>query len=332
MHQPMILRSDGLQLSARLYFPSHCSPTASLCICHGIPAVPFNPADEGYSALAQRFADDGFLTLLFNFRGAGLSEGDFDIAGWTRDLDRAVEYLSAHPAADPSRIFVMGFSGGAAAAICVAARSASVRGVVSCASPATFDDLFAGPAIESAIAQWRKIGIIRDPTFPRDRVAWEHGFLDVEPMQHVAHVAPRPLLIIHGDADEVVPAAHASRLYAAAGEPKELAIIPGGAHRLRVNESAMALLALRGCAAQDDAERLRQASAVLRAAVEAESHLDQPRFEAFDHQPCALIATAAVKASARECHSRPSCRPSLFESAWTWLEVLVDEDNGHIQP
>ena len=59
-------------------------------------------------------------------------------------------------------------------------------------------------------------------------------------------------------------------------------------------ESAMALLALRGCAAQDDAERLRQASAVLRAAVEAEAHLDQPRFEAFDHQPSGLIATASA--------------------------------------
>ena len=59
-------------------------------------------------------------------------------------------------------------------------------------------------------------------------------------------------------------------------------------------ESAMALLALRGCAEQDDAERLRQATAVLRASVEAESHLDQPRFEAFDHQPCALIATASA--------------------------------------
>lgn len=58
-------------------------------------------------------------------------------------------------------------------------------------------------------------------------------------------------------------------------------------------ESAIALLALRGCAAQDDAERLRQSTAVLRAAVEAESHLDQPRFEAFDHQPCALIAIAS---------------------------------------
>ncbi|TXH62102.1 MAG: BREX system serine/threonine kinase PglW, partial [Burkholderiaceae bacterium] len=59
-------------------------------------------------------------------------------------------------------------------------------------------------------------------------------------------------------------------------------------------ESAMALLALRGCAAQDDAERLRQASAVLRAAVEAEAHLGEPRFEAFDHPPCALIATASA--------------------------------------
>ena len=59
-------------------------------------------------------------------------------------------------------------------------------------------------------------------------------------------------------------------------------------------EGAMALLALRGCAAQDDVERLRQATAVLRAAVEAEAHLDQPRFEAFDHQPSMLIASASA--------------------------------------
>lgn len=63
---------------------------------------------------------------------------------------------------------------------------------------------------------------------------------------------------------------------------------------MSVHEAALALLSLRGCAEQDDAERLRQASAVLRAAIEAESHLDQPRFEAFDHTPVTLIATAAA--------------------------------------
>lgn len=63
---------------------------------------------------------------------------------------------------------------------------------------------------------------------------------------------------------------------------------------MSVHEAALALLSLRGCAEQDDAERLRQASAVLRAAIEAESHLDQPRFEAFDQAPVTLIATAAT--------------------------------------
>jgi serine/threonine protein kinase len=63
---------------------------------------------------------------------------------------------------------------------------------------------------------------------------------------------------------------------------------------MSASESAMALLALRGCAAQADDERLRQATAVLRAAIEAEAHLDQPRFEAFDHQPSMLIATASA--------------------------------------
>ena len=61
---------------------------------------------------------------------------------------------------------------------------------------------------------------------------------------------------------------------------------------MSAREGALALLALRGCASQDDAERLRQATAVLRGAVEAEAHLDQPRFEAYDHQPHMLIASA----------------------------------------
>jgi serine/threonine protein kinase len=62
---------------------------------------------------------------------------------------------------------------------------------------------------------------------------------------------------------------------------------------MSAREGALALLVLRGCASQVDAERLRQATAVLRGAVEAEAHLDQPRFEAYDHQPHLLIASAA---------------------------------------
>ncbi len=243
--QPVGFTSDGLRLAGRLFLPDGPPQAPGLCICHGIPAVPFNPSDEGYAVLARRFAGEGFVTLIFNFRGAGLSEGNFDMAGWTRDLERAIEYLSLHPRLARDRIFLMGFSGGAAAAICVASQNEGVRGIVSCASPAVFDELFADSALDGALAHWRDIGIIRDASFPRDRSAWEQGFREVEPASHVSRIAPRPLLILHGDADEVVPAAHASRLYDAAAEPKELAIIPEGRHRLRVDERAMDLAANR---------------------------------------------------------------------------------------
>lgn len=65
-------------------------------------------------------------------------------------------------------------------------------------------------------------------------------------------------------------------------------------HVVTTQEAAMALLAWRGCVSPDEAERLRQASALLRGALEAEAHLEQPRFEAHEHTAAVtLIASAA---------------------------------------
>jgi len=49
----------------------------------------------------------------------------------------------------------------------------------------------------------------------------------------VEKVAPRPLLLIHGDADEILPAACSEILYHRAGEPKEIMIYSGTGHGLR---------------------------------------------------------------------------------------------------
>ncbi len=62
---------------------------------------------------------------------------------------------------------------------------------------------------------------------------------------------------------------------------------------MTVPELALALLAMRGCASQDDAERLRLATAVVRACCEAEAHLEHPRFQEFEHRPWPLIAVSA---------------------------------------
>jgi len=44
---------------------------------------------------------------------------------------------------------------------------------------------------------------------------------------------------VHGDRDEVVPLAHAEKLFEKAGQPKELVILPGAGHRLRQDVRAI---------------------------------------------------------------------------------------------
>src|SRR5207253_3221554 len=53
---------------------------------------------------------------------------------------------------------------------------------------------------------------------------------DVEPLREVGLIAPRPLLLIHGEADSVTDPRDSRVLFDAAGEPKELWVTPGVEH------------------------------------------------------------------------------------------------------
>lgn len=80
-----------------------------------------------------------------------------------------------------------------------------------------------------------------------------------------------------------------------------LALLSSQGFVMSAREAAQALLALRGCASPHEAERLRLAGAVLRAALEAENATAQPRFEPFAQQrPVLVAASAAWAAYARQ--------------------------------
>ena len=53
-------------------------------------------------------------------------------------------------------------------------------------------------------------------------------------------ITPRPLLLVHGNQDEIVPVNDAYRPYAEAREPKQIIIAKGIGHQLRQNEWVMA--------------------------------------------------------------------------------------------
>ncbi|MFW6118072.1 MAG: alpha/beta hydrolase [Chloroflexota bacterium] len=233
------LKSDGLELVGEIYIPSGDNVHPALCVCHGIPASPPDPTDKGYALLAQRFCHAGFVTLIFNFRGAGRSEGNLDILGWTRDLRAALDFLYDMKEVDRTHFCLLGFSGGAAVSVYTAAHDPRVSSVVTCACPADFRSLSQREAPLDTIQRFREIGSIRDRDFPPSIEEWQRGFETITPINWIDRISPRPLLLVHGDADELIPLEHAYRLYQTAGEPRELKIIPGAMHRLRVEEAAM---------------------------------------------------------------------------------------------
>lgn len=104
------------------------------------------------------------------------------------------------------------------------------------------------------------------------------------------------------------------------------------------HELAMALLATRGCTSQEDDDRLRQATAVLRACCEAESQLSEMRFDVYDHQPFPLVAVKPewadyakqVAAAADACAQADPLLPPL--RALTALEKIPGPSDSQPLP
>ena len=156
------------------------------------------------------------------------------------DLKAAIDHLYTRADVDRSRLFLMGFSGGAAASAYEAAHDQRVTGLILCACPAEFRG-FDGPyRTEFSIEHFRQIGIIRDRGFPPSLEWWRGRFREVAPIKWIDRISPRPLLIMHGQSDDLIDVDQAWRLYVQAGEPKDIAIIAGAGHRLRTSDEAMA--------------------------------------------------------------------------------------------
>lgn len=168
----------------------------------------------------------GNSVLLFDFRGNGDSQdGPQSLAHYEQaDLRAAIEYAAARR--PDAALVLVGFSMGAAVTILVGASEPRVRAFV---LDSPFADMHG--VIANALRR------LRLPPVPllwlTDRATrWRYGygFAEVAPVDVIADLAPRPVLLLHGDQDSVIPVEHAHRLFAAAGEPKALHLFPGADH------------------------------------------------------------------------------------------------------
>jgi uncharacterized protein len=215
---------DKVRISGWFFPASNVEPGPAVVLCHGIWT-----GRRECLPLALRFWAAGYNVLCFDFRAHGLSDGRFTSVGHleTNDVIGAIQYLKQRTEVDPARIGVIGFSMGAVATIQAAARCSDIAAVVSDSAYASFLDA----------AKYSFRVVTRVPHFPVAPMAihWAKVILHIDatrlrPVDVIARIAPRPILITHGLLDEIVPVGHAYSLFQAAEEPKEVWVVPDAHH------------------------------------------------------------------------------------------------------
>jgi hypothetical protein len=148
--------------------------------------------------------------FIFDYRGYGQSHGgrgDLSEEATYRDGEGALAYLRVRPEATHTRVVYFGRSLGAAIAVEMA-RTQPAAGLI----------------LETAFTTLKDVARAHYPFVPLWFLRTKYESL------HKMSEIRVPLLILHGDRDEVVPIEQAHRLYAAANEPKRLYVIRGASH------------------------------------------------------------------------------------------------------
>ncbi len=217
----------GDTLSGVLHHPASEAPCGAVILCHGMES---NKNSEKLIYLGETLAGRGILALRFDFSYVGESSGKFEditYSGEVEDLRAAYALVRRR---DPGKIAILGSSMGGTVALLFAAEEPKIAALVTVAAPVHPEQFPQRTLTPKQIDQWRRQGF----TFYHGRRVNVSLLHDLEKI-NILDAADRitcPVLIIHGDADEVVPVKEAHELHRCLTNSKDLLVLKGGDHRL----------------------------------------------------------------------------------------------------
>jgi fermentation-respiration switch protein FrsA (DUF1100 family) len=202
---------DGLRLAA-WYTPSRNG--ALVLVAHGF-------ANARLAEIHALFARHGYGVLSWDFRAHGASEGTTYSAGYyeTVDVETALDYALARDGV--RAVGLWGASMGGIAGLRAAVRRPQIEALVLDSVPSTLEGTF-----DNLVP----LAVLR-PTF-RVVAEWQAGIriTEIRPVDRIASLTDRAILVVHGDADRMIPPDSGQRLFQAAGTHCALWVVPGAGH------------------------------------------------------------------------------------------------------
>jgi len=251
--------AGGLKLAGTVSVPDDLEPgekRPAFIILHGFGS---NSQAGNTVDPARMLTDWGYVTLRFDMRGCGQSEGEFGriiCLEQVEDTQHALSYFRERPEVDEDRIGLIGSSFGAAVALYTAGIDDRVAAVVSAVGWGNGETKFR--AQHSSPEAWKKFtdmlaagrehrertgdslmvsryDIVPIPEHLRGHLAKKsvmafpaetaQSMFDFKAEEVVGRIAPRPILLMHAAKDSVCPTEQSIGIFNNAGQPTELHLL-----------------------------------------------------------------------------------------------------------
>lgn len=210
------------KLNAIHYLPAEPGNGYAVVFCHG-----FRGSKEGGGralSLADKVAGNGFNAVLFDFTPLNPLSVQVD------ELRAVVDYCRRQIS---DRVILFGRSMGGSAALAVAAADKLIAGLCLWSAPHDLHETFRlslGDGYNRLLAG-EPISIADEFGLVHLSAAFLRDFDRFDLLACAGQVSGRPLLVVHGEFDEIVPLRQAAEIFGRAGEPKKMTVIPGADHR-----------------------------------------------------------------------------------------------------
>lgn len=259
VEERVTFESDGLTLCGILRLPDGLTPGERRPAFLALHGFGIHKGGQGAAVPADFLTKAGYVTLCFDFRGCGESEGEparILCLDQVSDTRNALSYLASRPEVEPNGIALVGTSFGGAVACYTGGVDERVAGVISSGGWGNGERKFRGQhpsaeawdAFTSMLERGRRH---REETgeslmVPRNEIVpippsmegfIPAGAVDAFPAETaqsmfdfraddvVGGLAPRPLLLLHAANDSVTPTEQSVSLFQHAGQPADLHLL-----------------------------------------------------------------------------------------------------------
>jgi uncharacterized protein len=134
-------KSGNLTLVGALNIPDQKSSFPGVVVCHPHPKYGGSMDNNVVDSICINLKAKSIISLKFNFRGVGESEGEFSNgSGEEDDVKSAIEFLLSQKELDPLRLGLAGYSAGSAWGVAAACRDPRVKSLAAISPPLSMFD------------------------------------------------------------------------------------------------------------------------------------------------------------------------------------------------